>query len=140
MLRRSKPLVEKLFKSKQRKSMDMMLKKTPLLLVLIMGVSCAFAQSGNARKALNESGQASGHAGASAGHGILASGQVTSAAIAVPLSVGGAVLGAAATIANGAADSAMNAANAPIGQPLPVTDRVITTMPPSDALNKPRVN
>ncbi len=120
--------------------MNMMLKKTPLLLALLMGVSCAFAQTGNARKALNESGQASGHAGASAGHGILASGQVTSAAIAVPLSVGGAVLGAAASIANGAADSAMNAANAPIGQPLPVTDRVITTMPPSEALNKPRVN
>jgi len=117
-----------------------MLKKTLLLPVLIMGVSCEFAQSGNARRALNESGQASGHAGASAGHGILASGQVTSAAIAVPLSVGGAVLGAAATIANGAANSAMNAANAPIGQPLPVTDRVVTTLPPSEALNKPRVN
>ncbi len=117
-----------------------MMKKTPLLLAMILGVSCAFAQSGNARKALNESGQASGHAGASAGHGILASGQVTSAAIAVPLSVGGAVLGAAAAIATGAADSAMNAANTPIGQPLPVTDHVITTMPPNDALNKPRVN
>ena len=118
-----------------------MLKRTiTLFAVSMLGLTGAFAQSGNARKAVNESGQASGHAGASAGHGILASGQVTSAAIAVPLSVGGAVLGAAASIATGAADSAMNAANAPIGQPLPVTDRVITTMPPSEALNKPRVN
>lgn len=120
--------------------MNMLKRTITLFVVSMLGLTGAFAQSGNARKAVNESGQASGHAAASAGHGILASGQVTSAAIAVPLSVGGAVLGAAASIATGAADSAMNAANAPIGQPLPVTDRVITTMPPSEALNKPRIN
>jgi hypothetical protein len=114
--------------------------QTTLLLVLMLGSVSAHAQSGNARKALTESGQASAHVGASAGHGILASGQVTSAAVAVPLSVGGAVLGAAGSAATGLADSAMNAANAPYGQPLPVTDRVITTMTPSEALSKPRVN
>lgn len=112
----------------------------PLLLVLMLGIVNAHAQSSNTRKALNESGQASAHAGASAGHGILASGQVTSAAVAVPLSVGGSVLGAAASAVTGLADSAMNAANAPYGQPLSVTDRVITTMTPSEALNKPRAN
>ena len=79
-----------------------------------------FAQSGNhASQAVKESGKASGHASASAGYGIVASGQVTSAAVAVPLSIGGAVLGSAAAVSAGAGALAMTAATAPIGQPLP---------------------
>ena len=98
------------------------------------------AQSGNnASQAINESGQASGHASASAGYGIIASGQVTSAAIAVPLSVGGAILGSAAVVSAGAGAMAMTAATSPIGQPLPVSERVITTQPPNEALKKDRV-
>ncbi len=113
---------------------------TLALVVSVVPVS-GFAQSGNnARQAINESGQASGHASASAGHGIVASGQVTSAAVAVPLSVAGAVLGSAAAISAGAGALAMTAATAPIGQPLPVSDRVITTMPPNEALKKDRGN
>ncbi len=111
-----------------------------VLAVLVLGAASVCAQSGNARKAINESGQASTNAVNSAGHGILASGQVTSAVVAVPLSVGGAVLGTAASVANEMANSAMNAATEPIGRPLPVTEHVITTMPPSEALTKARVN
>ena len=100
-----------------------------------------FAQSGNhASQAVNESGKASGHASASAGYGIVASGQVTSAAIALPLSIGGAVLGSAAAVSAGAGALAMTAATAPIGQPLPVSDRVITALPPNEALKNGRVN
>lgn len=120
--------------------MSQLKRQIAAVIVLCMWVGSVSAQSANARKSINESGQASGHASASAGHGIVASGQVTSAVVAVPLAIGGAVLGAAASIATGSADAARNAANAPIGQPLPVTDRVITTMPPSDALSAPRVN
>jgi hypothetical protein len=113
---------------------------TLALVVLIVPIS-VFAQSGNnARQAINESGQASGHASASAGYGIVASGQVTSAAVAVPLSVGGAALGSAAAISAGAGALAMTAATAPIGQPLPVSERVITTLPPNEALKKDRGN
>ena len=112
----------------------------PVLVLSVLISASAYAQSGNARKALNESGQASTNAVNSAGHGILASGQVTSAVVAVPLSAGGAVLGAAASVANGMANAAINAAAEPIGQPLPVTDHVITTMPPSEALTKSRIN
>jgi hypothetical protein len=54
--------------------------------------------------------------------------------------VGGAVLGTAASVANGMANAALNAAAEPIGRPLLVTDHVITTMPPSEALTKERVN
>lgn len=108
--------------------------------ILVFGATSACAQSGNARKAINESGQASTNAVNSAGHGILASGQVTSAVVAVPLSVGGAVLGTAASVANGLANASMNAAAEPIGRPLPITEHVVTTMPPSEALTKARVN
>ena len=75
-----------------------------------------------------------------AGYGIVASGQVTSAAIALPLSIGGAVLGSAAAVSAGAGALAMTAATAPIGQPLPVSDRVVTTLPPNKALKNDRVN
>lgn len=110
-------------------------------LVVLTIPAFGFAQSeNNARQAINESGQASRHASASAGHGIFASGQVTSAAFAMPLMVGGAVLGSAAVVSAGAGAMAMTAANAPIGQPLSVSDRVITTMPPNEALKKERGN
>lgn len=110
------------------------------LVILVFCAAGANAQSGNARKAINESGQASTNAVNSAGHGILASGQVTSAVVAVPLSVGGAILGTAASVANGLASASMNVAAEPIGRPLPITEHVITTMPPSEALTKARVN
>lgn len=120
--------------------MSLLKYQIPVLAMFVFGSACVCAQSGNARKAINESGQASTNAVNSAGHGILASGQVTSAVVAVPLSVGGAVLGTAASVANGMANAALNAAAEPIGRPLLVTDHVITTMPPSEALTKERVN
>mgnify|MGYP000128413149 CR=1 FL=1 len=108
--------------------------------IALCASTACLAQSGNtASRVATESGQASGHASAAAGYGVVASGQVTSAAVAVPLSVGGAVLGSAAVVSAGAAAGSMRAANAPIGQPLPVTDRVITTQPPNQALMKDRV-
>ncbi len=88
-------------------------------------------------QAVSESAQASGHASASAAFGIVASGQATSAALAVPLSVGGAVLGSAGAMSTAAAQEAMRAASAPIGTPLVVTEEVITIVPPNEAL-KPK--
>jgi hypothetical protein len=88
----------------------------------------------HAGQAVKESVQASGNASASAAHAIVASGQVTSAVSAVPLSAGGAVLGSAGAVSAGAAHDSMKAATAPIGTPLDVTDESITTMPPNEAL------
>jgi hypothetical protein len=85
-------------------------------------------------KAIQESGKASGHVAASAGLGLVASGQVTSAVVAVPLSVGGAVLGSAGGVSAASGQTLMQAATAPIGTPLAVSDEVITVMPPNQAL------
>ena len=83
---------------------------------------------------VQDSVQASAHAGASAAHGIMASGRAVSAVVAVPLSVSGAVLESAGKVSTTAARDLMRAANAPIGTPLEVTDEVITVMPPNEAL------
>ncbi|HET7832307.1 MAG TPA: hypothetical protein VFK88_05020 [Gallionella sp.] len=66
-------------------------------------------------------------ASASVVHAIAASGQVTFAVSAIPLAVGGAVSGQLAR-------DSINAANAPIGTPLPITDEIITITPPDVAL------
>ncbi len=105
-----------------------------VLLVTTTGGPLFAADKTPVEQAVQESAQASGNASASAAHSIVASGQVTSAATAVPLSVGGAVLGSAGAVSVGAAYDSMNAATAPIGAPLEVTDESITTMPPNEAL------
>ncbi|MDD2884814.1 MAG: hypothetical protein PHT48_07220 [Dechloromonas sp.] len=92
----------------------------------------------HASRAISESGQASTHASASAAHSIVASGQVVSAAAAVPLSIGGAVLGSAGTASTAAARDSMRAPTAPIGTPLHVTDETVTVIPPNEALKKQR--
>lgn len=101
----------------------------------------AYLTSASIALAATHSGQASGnavqsgsHASASAGHSIAASGQVTSAASAIPLAIGGAVSGAAGVVSSQAARGSANAATAPIGTPLDITDEAITIMPPNEAL------
>lgn len=85
-------------------------------------------------RAITYSGQASAAALGSAAHSIAASGQVTSAMSAIPLSIGGAVLGSAGAVSAGAAKGSMKAATAPIGTPLKVSDEAITVTPPNEAL------
>ena len=102
------------------------------IFVLLLTTSAPIFSGDNthAEQAVQKSIQAS----ASAAHSIAASGQVTSAASAVPLSIGGAVLGSAGAVSSGAAHDSMKAATAPIGTPLEITDESITTMPPNEAL------
>jgi hypothetical protein len=88
----------------------------------------------HAGRAVSEAVESSGHASASAAHSIAASGQLTSAASAIPLSVGGAVLGSVGAVSAAAARDSMRAATAPIGTPLEITDEVITVVPPNEAL------
>lgn len=102
------------------------------------------AQSTFSEDAARHSAQAGSHALASAGHSVAASGRATLAVSAVPLAIGGAVLvlgsvaavgsvGASAASARGSAQ----AANAPIGTPLQITDETITVIAPNVAL-KPK--
>lgn len=107
-----------------------------LALALMLGFSSqSYAgEDTHAGQAVGNAAQASGHASASAAHSIAASGQVTSAAAAVPLSAGGAVLGSAGAASTGAAHGSINAATAPIGKPLEITNEAITTTPPNEAL------
>lgn len=100
----------------------------------LLGSTAYAAESTHAEEAVKKSAQASGNASASAAHSIAASGQVTSAAIAVPLKAVGAVGAASAQ----AGDGLSKAASAPIGTPLQVTDEAITAGPlPSEAM-KPK--
>jgi hypothetical protein len=104
-------------------------------IVLFAAIGSAFAENEtHAGRAVKESLQTSGHASGSAAHSIAASGQVTSGVLAVPLSVGGAVLSTAGAVSISAASNLMKTATAPIGTPLKITDEVITTIPPDQAL------
>jgi hypothetical protein len=109
-----------------------------LITLLTIFNSPVFADNSNndthAGRAITYSGQASVAASGSAAHSIAASGQVTSAASAMPLAIGGAVLGSGGAVSAGAARDSMKAATAPIGTPLPITNENITIMPPNEML------
>lgn len=105
-----------------------------LLSLGIVGNAFAGSEDTHAGRAVNEGIQTSGHASASAAHSIIASGQVVSAAAAVPLSIGGAVLVSGGLASVGAANGSAKAASAPIGTPLEITDEAIVTIPPNEAL------
>ena len=119
--------------------------RQPILFSLIVMLAIvnrpAFTEDLNndthAGRAVTYSGQASVAASGSAAHSIAASGQVTSAASAIPLAISGVVLGSTGAVSTGVAHDSMRAATAPIGTPLTVTNEVITIMPPNEAL-KPK--
>jgi len=93
-----------------------------------LGVLAADTHSG---QAVEDASKAGSHASASAAHGVVASGQVTSAASAVPL----AVSGSAGAVSTEIAKDLMEAATAPIGTPLEMTDEsVVAGPPPNEAL------
>lgn len=87
-------------------------------------------------RAVNEGSQASGHASGSAAYSIVASGQATSAVMAVPLAIGGSAVESAGATSTAAARDSMRAATTPIGTPLPITDETVTVVPPNEALKK----
>ena len=96
-----------------------------------------YAQSTPAsRQELSRLAEAGSNASGNIVNGVVASGRLTSAISAVPLSVGAVVLGSAATVISEAATESAKLALIPIGQPLPVSDQVVTTMPPNEALKK----
>lgn len=102
---------------------------------LLLATQVSFAQeTTHLGAAISEALQASGHASASAVHSIAASGQVTFAASAVPLALVGSALLTVGTTSVAAAGDLLQAATAPIGTPLPITDEVLVVTPPNEAL------
>lgn len=95
-----------------------------------------FGSDTHSEQAVNEASKAGSHASKSAAHSIAASGQVTSAASAIPLAIGGSAGAVSAEIAK----DLMDAATAPAGTPLTITDEIITIGPPPDEALKVKAN
>lgn len=87
-------------------------------------------------RAVKEAGKAGSHSSASAGHSIAGSAQVTSAASAVPFAIAGSAGAVSMEIAGGL----MDAATAPIGAPLEITDESVTAGPPPNQALVPKAN
>lgn len=86
----------------------------------------------HAGRAVDHAGKSFSHASASAAHSIAGSAQVTSAASAIPLSIGASV----GAVSGQMAKESMKAATAPVGTPLEITDEAITVVPPNEALKQ----
>lgn len=113
------------------------MKKKYFMALLIVVFSTIFvgsvlAQSGHGSAAVDESIKTVMHGSASAGHSIAASGQATSVASAVPLSI----MGAAGAASSEIAKDLMDAATKPIGEPLEISDETVTSISPDQALKK----
>ncbi|MEO5345425.1 MAG: hypothetical protein H7834_03485 [Magnetococcus sp. YQC-9] len=108
-----------------------------MALALISSLAAPIAQAGeetHSGQAVRDSAKASGFASRGSAQGIIASGQATSAMTAVPLAVGGSVLGAAGAASTQLANDSAAAASAPVGAPLPIVEETITILPPNEAL------
>ncbi len=108
-----------------------MLRLSKLLLILILSITIGgycIAGDTHCGKAVEEASKAGSHASKSAAHAIVGSGQVVSAASAVPL----AISGSAGAVSVKIAEDLMGAATAPPGTPLIITDETVTAGPPPD--------
>ena len=100
----------------------------PGLSILLLMPSLSTAQS-----SLQHSSQAVTHSIQAIGESMVAGAKLVSGVAAVPLKAAGAV----GTLSGDLGDSLWEAANAPVGAPLPVTDDAITVGPPPDKALKP---
>jgi hypothetical protein len=102
------------------------------LLIVVFGFSTpGFSQDTHSGRAVTHGSEASGNASGSAAHAIAGSGQAVSGAASVPFMASGAAGAASAQVG----DDLHDAASAPIGEPLKITDETITIgLPPDQAL------
>jgi len=91
----------------------------------LMLISLMTTQTAMAEGSLQHSTQASEHSIAASGHTLASGAKLVSGVAAVPFSVVGAIGNVSGQIGNGLAE----AANAPIGEPLPIADDVVTATP-----------
>ncbi len=90
--------------------------------------SHGFAQETHSGQAATHGSQASGHGSNSAAHAISASGQAVSGAASVPF----AASGSAGAVSAQVGEDLHDAATAPIGEPLQISEETITVGPPPD--------
>ncbi|HCY87441.1 MAG TPA: hypothetical protein DHV36_20070 [Desulfobacteraceae bacterium] len=98
-----------------------------LIAALTIGTP-AMANETHADRAVTHGSQAASHASNSAAHAIAASGQAVSGAASVPFMASG----VAGAVSAQVGEDLKDAASAPIGQPLPITDETITVGPTPD--------
>lgn len=96
---------------------------------LILGMQSALAGD-NIGASVSHASQASAHSAMSALHALAASGRVVLGVSAVPLLVSGSV----GTVSGRLGSDMLEAANAPIGTPLVVTEETFSVGPPPDAV------
>ncbi len=113
----------------------MSLRHLVLLTSALMLNLSAWAQDPVTRS-VQASGRASAQAAGSAALGVSAVGNTTLAVSTVPLAVGGSVMTTAGQASTATAGASLQGA-APIGTPLPVTEEIITSVPPAVALRQP---
>jgi len=102
--------------------------KNNMVIISAMVISMFFSQQAMAQGSIQHSGQAIGHSALAAGHSAAGSAKLTSAAVAVPLMV----VGAVGAVSADAGKSLIKAANKPIGEPLEVSDEILTVGPSPD--------
>ena len=106
--------------------------------VFVLATNTATANpAGHATEAARAGLRASGNAAASAGHSLAATGQLASGVVATPILASGAMAVGVGSAAVQAGGSLMNAANSPIGTPLPVSEETVSVLPPNQALQQP---
>ena len=101
---------------------------TALTVLMITACTQSFAQDSHTGNAIKHAGAASSHASRSAAHSIAATGQVVSGVIAVPLMSAGAVGAASARLG----EELWDAATAPAGGPLEISEETVTAGPAPD--------
>lgn len=99
--------------------------KNKLIISSVLFVSTLAVQPAMAENSVQHSGRASEHGFQSLGHASVAGSKLIFGAVAVPLSVAG----AAGHVSGQMGGALWDAANAPIGKPLPVTDETVTVGP-----------
>jgi len=102
--------------------------KKKMVIISAMVISMFFGQQAMAQGSSQHSGQAVGHSALAVGHGAIGSAKLTSAAVAVPFIAVGAVGAVSAEMGKGL----IKVANKPIGEPLEISDEVLTVGPSPD--------
>ena len=100
--------------------------KIVAMLIITLVSSNIYAADTHSGQAAKHAANSGSHASGSAAHAIMSSGQVASAAAAIPLST----IGSAGKVSGQISKELMDAATAPIGTPLEITEESIVAGPP----------
>jgi hypothetical protein len=102
---------------------------------------CVNANPGQQVEAAVKSGSnASTHTSASFAHSLVATGQLASGVVAIPLLSIGAVAGGVGASAMAVGTTSLNGAQSTSGNPLPLTEETVTVLPPNHALKQPALS